>query len=97
MEKIDVNTALAIFFVATAVMIIGGLALIPALEEAQADKDTKEAAYVPESGGGHSTSFCFKEGDSTCKDRKELRDANINKSVREQCELFFGEECKRSK
>ncbi len=36
MQKTDVNnntTALAIFFLATAVMLIGGLAVIPALQE----------------------------------------------------------------
>lgn len=38
MEKTDVNnnTVLAIFFLATAVMLIGGLAVIPAFEEAEA-------------------------------------------------------------
>jgi hypothetical protein len=35
MEKTNVNTALAIFFLATAVMLIGGLAVIPVIEEAQ--------------------------------------------------------------
>jgi hypothetical protein len=36
-QKTDVNnTALAIFFLAIAVMLIGGLAVIPALEEAEA-------------------------------------------------------------
>jgi hypothetical protein len=42
MQKTDVNTVLTIFFVATAVMLIGGLAVIPAFEEVEAvckDKD----------------------------------------------------------
>ena len=36
MEKIGVDTALAIFFVAFAVVVIGGLVVIPAFEEAEA-------------------------------------------------------------
>jgi hypothetical protein len=33
MQKTDANTVLALIFLATAVMLIGGLAVIPALEE----------------------------------------------------------------
>jgi hypothetical protein len=38
MEKTNVNTALAIFFVATAAMVIGGLAAIPLITTAMAAK-----------------------------------------------------------
>jgi hypothetical protein len=36
MQKTDVNTVLALIFLASAVMLIGGLAVIPAFEEAEA-------------------------------------------------------------
>jgi hypothetical protein len=35
MQKNSINTALMVFFLATAVMLIGGLAVIPALQEAE--------------------------------------------------------------
>jgi SNF family Na+-dependent transporter len=42
MEKTDVNTALAIFFVAFAVVFIAGLVVIPALQEAEAANTISE-------------------------------------------------------
>ncbi len=36
MQKTDVNTALAIAFIAVAVVLIGALVVIPAIQEAQA-------------------------------------------------------------
>jgi hypothetical protein len=36
MEKNDASTVLALFFIASAVMLIGGLALVPAIQEARA-------------------------------------------------------------
>ena len=40
MEKIGVDTALAIVVIATAVVLIGGLIVIPAIQEAQAISST---------------------------------------------------------
>jgi hypothetical protein len=42
MEKYNPNTVTAIFFVAIAIMFIAGLAVIPALQEAQAGNPISE-------------------------------------------------------
>jgi hypothetical protein len=42
-QKNDVNTALAIFFLATAVVLIGGLIVIPVIEVAEAANATSES------------------------------------------------------
>jgi hypothetical protein len=62
MEKTNVNTALAIFFLATAVMLIGGLAVIPVIEEAQAKKGEAGQRISPEGRENQSTEGAINSG-----------------------------------
>lgn len=49
MQKTDVNnTALAIVFLASAIVLVGGLVLVPLIEEAQAKKGEASRHISPE-------------------------------------------------
>lgn len=84
MEKTDVNnTALTIFFLAAAVMLIGGLAVTPALQEVQAQPPDRFAG----------SDRCVSSQDqsdvvtSTCThgtDREEVKD--ISREQKESCQ-----------
>ena len=50
MENHNPNTVIALFFVAVAVMLIGGLAVIPALQEAEAANGTSESRNKGQQG-----------------------------------------------
>jgi hypothetical protein len=54
MQKTKINTALAIVVIASAVVLIGGLAVIPVLEQAaQAQSGTHSESCVKEQGPGN--------------------------------------------
>lgn len=62
MEKTDVNTALAIFFLATAVVLVVGLFAVPVIEEAQAKKGEAGQHISPEGRDNQSTEGATNSG-----------------------------------
>jgi hypothetical protein len=62
MQKTDVNTVLAIFFVASAVIMIGGLAIVPTIQSASANHGERHGlggGIGVHGGGGGEGGSCF--------------------------------------
>jgi hypothetical protein len=59
MQKTNVNTALTIFFIATAVVLIGGLAIVPTImQSASANHGGRHDFYPGEGSEGNKREFC---------------------------------------